>query len=75
MSEKDEMAVCVPSFMDNFPNVLRIIEFVELYKILGATKFFFYNQSVTENVSKVMNYYKRSENVEVFTWRPYGNTI
>lgn len=66
------MAVCVPALMNKFPNVLRVAEFVEMYKILGATRFYFYNASMTEDVNKILHYYQDTDNVTVYDWKLDG---
>ncbi len=65
---REELAICVPAFHQHFNKVLRLVEFVELYQLLGATKFYFYNQSVGEDVEKILRYYKNGGKVEVLDW-------
>ena len=53
----------------NYNNWLEIIAFIEMNKILGISKFIVYNESMSENVSCVLEYYKESKNsVSIRTW-------
>lgn len=61
--------------MNKFANVLRIVEFVEIYKILGATQFYFYNRSITSDVDKILRYYQNNENVQVNNWNISNNIL
>ncbi len=69
---REELAICVPAFHHDYNKVLRLVEFVELYQLLGATKFYFYNQSVGEHVEKILSYYKNVGKVEVLDWDLFG---
>ncbi len=69
---REELAICVPAFHHDYNKVLRLVEFVELYQLLGATKFYFYNQSVGEDVEKILSYYKKGGKVEVLDWNLFG---
>jgi len=65
----DELAVCVAPAHHNFGNVLRIVEFVEIYKLLGATRFYLYEKSVSSDASKALQYYKTTEHIaEILQW-------
>lgn len=70
--QNSELLMCVPAFQDKFSNVLRIVEFVELYKLLGVSKFYFYNESITNDVDKVLRYYMDYANVTVLPWNMDG---
>ena len=65
-TDKKEFAVCVKGL--DFPNddlSVRLIEWIELLKILGADKIFFYNLEVHPNVTKVLNYYEDKSYVDL----------
>ena len=46
----------------------RLVEFLELSQILGASHFTFYDLEMTERVRKVLNYYQNKGLVSVLAW-------
>jgi hypothetical protein len=44
------------------------VEFIEFNKILGATKFYFYNYSIAKEVSKILKFYEKDGTVEILQW-------
>lgn len=66
---KVEMVVCAGPLQNNFSNSLRLVEYFEIYKILGATKFYIYNDSITTSVDRVLRHYQKEKTVEVFQWK------
>jgi hypothetical protein len=67
-SQNNGLLVCVPAFQGNYSKVLRIVEFIEIYKLMGAYKFYFYNASISQDVDRVLRYYVENDNVEVLDW-------
>lgn len=65
---KSAVALCPGPAQNNFGDALRIAEFVELYKLLGIEKFYFYNMSVTSDVDKLFKYYQSVNTIEVLRW-------
>lgn len=67
---KDEttIAVCPGPIQGNFQNALRVAEFVEIYKILGASKFYFYNMSMSREVEHLTKFYESQGLVETVSW-------
>ncbi|XP_043231431.1 uncharacterized protein LOC122386359 [Amphibalanus amphitrite] len=61
-----DFAVCVKglSFPDNDLSV-RLVEWLETLRVLGAKKVFLYDLEVHPNISKVLRYYERQGLVEV----------
>ena len=55
--------MCIKPLFGRFNDALRLIEFIEFYKLLGATNFVFYLQSVGESVMKVLKNYREKEEV------------
>ncbi|XP_044586634.1 uncharacterized protein LOC123266459 [Cotesia glomerata] len=51
------MALCVPVLHHEFDRPLELIEFIEYYRLMGVSRFVFYNSSVSEDVSKVLKFY------------------
>jgi hypothetical protein len=65
------MVVCAgPAF--DYTNSLRIVEYVELWKKLGATKFYFYNKTVSAAVDRVVRFYRDHGDMRVFNWTLEG---
>ncbi|XP_055619761.1 uncharacterized protein LOC129764578 [Toxorhynchites rutilus septentrionalis] len=63
------LAVCIGPVHNNYTNALRMVEYVEYWRWQGSNRFYFYNQSATPSVHRVMNYYRRRRLAEVFDWR------
>ena len=63
-----EMSVCVKPFHYEFNRAVWLVEFIEFYKILGASKFIFYNHTVGPDVDRVLRYYTQEGSVEVHPW-------
>lgn len=63
---KKKFAVCVKGL--DFPHEdisVRLVEWIELLNLLGASKIFLYNLNVHENISKVLHYYSERGIVEL----------
>ena len=59
--QKKSIAVCVKGLDFPFSDLsVRIVEWFELLKILGADRVFIYEMSVHQNVSKVLEHYVKS---------------
>lgn len=52
----------------NYNRTLRLVEFVEIYKMMGASKFYVYNDASTSSVQKVLQYYQNEGIMDVFEW-------
>lgn len=66
---RDDLMVCVCSpFHANFKQALRLVEYIEIYKMMGAKKFYIYNDYSSSNVQKVLDYYQNQSTVEVIEW-------
>ena len=67
---KTDVGVCVKPIHFHYNKTLELIEFIELNKILGVTKFTFYNHTMSDEVSCVLNYYMKQEtdSVSVMSW-------
>lgn len=66
---EDGLVVCGTPLYGNFSNTLRLVEYIEIYRKMGAKKFYIYNDSSTKNVSKVLNYYEDEGIVKVLDWQ------
>ena len=57
------LIVCVKPVHSFYKNYIELIEFIEINKILGVSKFMIYNETMSPEVSCVLNYYKGHENI------------
>lgn len=62
---EDDITVCVKplNFLEDVSK--RLVEWIEINKILGATKFYIHMKSVHKNVLKVLQFYQKQKNFEV----------
>ncbi|XP_055374422.1 uncharacterized protein LOC129607424 [Condylostylus longicornis] len=67
---RDSLAICVGStgLNHNYTNTLNFIEFIELYKLLGAEKFYFYHFNASHNMIQALNYYLREGVIKINNW-------
>ena len=66
---KTDVGVCVKPIHFHYNKTLELIEFIELNKILGVSKFTFYNHTMSDEVSCVLNYYTKQERATtVMSW-------
>ena len=64
-----DVGVCVKPMHFHYNKTLELIEFIELNKILGVTKFTLYNDTVSPEVSCVLQHYMSEGTVSVLPWR------
>ena len=62
------LSVCVKSMHSEYNDALALIEFIEVYSLLGVDKFTFYKHSVGKDVEKVLDYYDYTGKVQVLPW-------
>ena len=62
-----QYGICIPPLHGEI-SVERLIEFLELSQILGASYFTFYNLAASEKVRGVLNYYEDKGLVRVLPW-------
>ncbi|XP_065350189.1 uncharacterized protein LOC135946074 [Cloeon dipterum] len=65
--EKEDFFVCVKCLNFKYtPEIaVRLVEWIELLKILGANKIVFYALQINPDISKVLKHYKETWNIEV----------
>ena len=70
-SEKTDIGVCVKPIFSKYNHTLDLVEFIELNKILGVSRFTFYNQSMSNEVSCLLDYYSKQKDVRVIvrSWK------
>ena len=65
-AKKQRFAVCVKGLDFLFEDMsVRLVEWLELLRLLGAAKVFLYDLEVHPNISKVLDHYRRQGLVEV----------
>ena len=58
-NQRKKLCVCIKPLFGKFNEALPMIEFIETYKILGASQFVFYIYKVGKDVLKVLQDYQR----------------
>jgi Glycosyltransferase family 92 len=66
--ENKSIAVCPGPVFSTYDNALRIAEYIEIYKLQGASKFYFYDAGISQNVMKLLKFYESQGTVEILTW-------
>ncbi|XP_068122219.1 uncharacterized protein [Hyperolius riggenbachi] len=67
-SMSSNFTVCISSIYGGYNNVLQIVQSIEMYKILGASRVTIYNISCSQNVDKVLHHYIDEGTLEVVPW-------
>ncbi|KAK3874542.1 hypothetical protein Pcinc_020560 [Petrolisthes cinctipes] len=62
------MSVCVKPFHHTYNRAIWLVEFIEYYRLQGATKFTFYNHTMGQDVASVLRYYEKLGLVSVLPW-------
>ncbi|KAK3874532.1 hypothetical protein Pcinc_020550 [Petrolisthes cinctipes] len=62
------MSVCVKPFHHEYNRAIWLVEFIEYYRLQGATKFTFYNHTMGQDVASVLRYYENLGLVLVLPW-------
>lgn len=65
---KPILSVCVAPLQLNSSTVLRVVEFVEMYRLLGATHFYFYCIQCSTDVASVLRHYRKHGLVDILPW-------
>ncbi|XP_030369123.1 uncharacterized protein LOC115620081 [Scaptodrosophila lebanonensis] len=73
VKSRPAIGVCVGPLQDNYSNVMRLVEFVEMYRLQGATHFYFYHVEASEEVLRVLAHYKHLGLADVFEWNVGGH--
>ncbi|XP_076254323.1 uncharacterized protein LOC143192711 isoform X2 [Rhynchophorus ferrugineus] len=73
-AKQKEFAVCVKGLDFSEDLSVRVVEWLELVKLLGADKVFFYELNIHKNTSKVLQYYQQLGQVEVTPMTTAGYT-
>ena len=66
---KNDIALCVKPIHTNYNNWVELFSFIELNKILGVSKIIVYNESMSKDISCVLEYYSTQEHfISVLAW-------
>ncbi|XP_050697341.1 beta-1,4-galactosyltransferase galt-1-like isoform X3 [Eriocheir sinensis] len=63
-----QMSVCVKPLHYGYDRALWLVEFIELYRLLGADKFIFYNHTMGPNIEAVVKHYMDAGVVTLLPW-------
>lgn len=67
-SRKQDLGLCVPPLFGEL-SISATIQFIELWKILGASHFTFYLHDVSSSISRLLNFYHSRGEVTLLNWR------
>lgn len=67
VTSRRQYGICIPPLHGEI-SVDRLIEFLELSQILGASHFTFYDVAMSDSVRKVLNYYEDKGLARVLPW-------
>lgn len=65
---KPVLSVCVSPTRLNSSDVLRLVEFVEMYRLLGATHFYIYSISSVGEIARVLSFYRDKGLADILHW-------
>ncbi|XP_037074156.1 uncharacterized protein LOC119095434 [Pollicipes pollicipes] len=61
-------AVCVKPFHYEYNRAVWLVEFIEFHRLLGVSRFIFYNHTVGPDVERVLRFYQSRDLVTVLPW-------
>lgn len=64
---KHQLGLCVPPLFGEL-SISAIIQFIELWKILGASHFTFYLHDISFSISNLLNFYQSRGEVTLLNW-------
>ena len=65
---KLSFAHCGPPMHHQFDRPASLVEYIEYYRLMGVSKFFWYEVSVSDRTKAVMDYYQRAGLLDVTRW-------
>jgi len=63
-----DFSVCVKPIHFNYDNILPFLEWIEFHKLMGVTRFTFYNHTIGSNVNCLLSQYGDEVDIEVLPW-------
>lgn len=64
----NNIGICTSAMYHPYNRTQELLEFIELNKILGVTKFTFYNESISSDVNCILQHYISEGTVQVLPW-------
>lgn len=65
---RHKLGLCVPPLFGEL-SISAVIQFIELWKILGASHFTFYLHDISPSIGHLLNFYKSKGEVTLLNWR------
>ncbi|XP_061401277.1 uncharacterized protein LOC133337028 [Musca vetustissima] len=65
---KPILSICVAPLQANTTTALGLVEFIEMYRLLGAGHFYFYAATYTKEVTDILSYYRKLGFVDTLHW-------
>ncbi|KAG2470123.1 GGTA1 galactosyltransferase, partial [Polypterus senegalus] len=62
------LTVCINKVLDEYSNVLQLIQSIEMYRLLGVGKVWVYKMSCSDRMQQVLDYYAQDGFIEVLSW-------
>ncbi|XP_073813359.1 uncharacterized protein [Musca autumnalis] len=74
---KPILSVCVAPLQVNSTTALGLVEFIEMYRLLGAGHFYFYVSSYTKEVANILTHYRKLGLADILQWnlQDYQNDL
>ncbi|XP_044015494.1 uncharacterized protein LOC122857404 [Aphidius gifuensis] len=69
VNNKNNFSICVQPFHHNFDKKIELISFIEYYMLMGVTRLTFYRDSVTNDIDKIFDYYKKKNLAIILEWK------
>ncbi|ESO93255.1 hypothetical protein LOTGIDRAFT_67021, partial [Lottia gigantea] len=67
VDKQKQFGICISPLFGSIPGA-KLIEFIELSKVLGAQKFYFYDNKISDEMKEILNYYMKKGIVETIPW-------
>ncbi|XP_051788256.1 uncharacterized protein LOC114656994 isoform X4 [Erpetoichthys calabaricus] len=62
------LTICINKVLDEYTNVLQLIQSIEMYRLLGAGKVSVYKINCSDMMQQVLDYYAQDGFIEVLSW-------
>ena len=63
---KTNFTICLSPLHTKYNDMYKLVEFLEVHRILGVDKIVTYIESIGPNLSKVINYYRKKKFIDTF---------
>lgn len=68
MNPRDDIVLCPRPIQPTYSNILEIVEYIEIHKLMGISKFYIYKSEVSQELNKVLEFYSDAKTIEVLDW-------